>query len=463
MKSIFLILILLSSLNSLAGDTITRYGFEITDDLPLLDFPTGMPSDRHLPKVLGSTASSQGYYEYLPQGYETSDQKYPLLLFIHGLGENGDGDSQLSDLLSNGIPKLIHTNQWNEELPFIVLSPQNSLGSCTRSSSIHDFINFAKETYQINPNRVYLTGLSCGAIGSWNYLGDYTNSQIAAIVPIAGNGNSAFNNAGCGLGTVPIWAFHGDSDGTVGVGGTSTPINNILACTNPAPIDTSMVIYPGVGHDSWTQTYDLSAGHDIYNWFLTKKNWDVLIPSSLELDREIQIDIGASSGASLNPWNNLTSISGAINNSINDQLVNTTVNIVISNGFNGTNQNGVGINPFGIPESVTADNFWVGSFDGHEAALLETAVVTISGLEPQATYSLELFASRTGDDGGRGRLSRYSIGTEFQDLEVADNDSNSVLFENLTGNEIINLQITVSPEGTGRFAYLGGMILRRVD
>jgi len=30
-----------------------------------------------------------------------------------------------------------------------------------------------------------------------------------------------------------------------------------------------LTVYPGVGHDSWTRTYDLSAGHDIYTWLLS--------------------------------------------------------------------------------------------------------------------------------------------------------------------------------------------------
>lgn len=463
MKILFIIC-LANSFSINASEIISRYGFEFSDDLPILDAPTGNPSGRQIPRIIGATTATQGYFEYLPQGYNTDNHKYPLILFIHGLGENGDGDSQLQDVLNNGIPQLINNNQWNEDLPFVVLSPQNSAGNCTRSSSIQSFITYAIENYHINPNRVYLTGLSCGAIGSWNYLGEYTNSQIAALVPIAGNGNSAFNNAGCNLGTVPIWAFHGDNDGTVGVGATITPINNLLACSNPAPIDTSMVIYPGVGHDSWTRTYDLSAGHDIYSWFLSKKNMDVITPATFEVGREIQVDIGASFGTSQIPWNNLTNISGALYNASDDLEVNTKVNIEINNAFIGANQNGIGANSFNIPETVTADNFWVGSFDGHDQALLESAELTLSGLETNATYSLELFASRTGNDGNRFRLTRYTIDGNFQDLEVSDNSSNSILFDNLnTNNDIITLQISVSPAGTGRFAYLGGFILTRIN
>ncbi|MCX7554433.1 hypothetical protein OS175_11115 [Marinicella sp. S1101] len=45
------------------------------------------------------------------------------------------------------------------------------------------------------------------------------NEELAAMVSIAGDGRAAFNAAGCALGTVPLWAFHGDADGVVGMNG----------------------------------------------------------------------------------------------------------------------------------------------------------------------------------------------------------------------------------------------------
>ena len=38
------------------------------------------------------------------------------------------------------------------------------------------------------------------------------------------------------------------------------------------PADLRLTVYPGVGHDSWDRTYDLSAGHDIYSWLLTHEH-----------------------------------------------------------------------------------------------------------------------------------------------------------------------------------------------
>lgn len=259
---------LLTACFSCASQVLYSDGFEL-DDLPTIPPSQEAPSLRQTAVPLGSSTAGQGYYAYFPPGYSET-QEYPLLVFVHGLGENGDGDGQLSRVLANGPPRLINNDEWPNDRPFVVLSPQHSGGGCTTSSEIDTFIGHAMATYSLNPDRIYLTGLSCGAIGSWNYAGNFINSQVAAMVPIAGNGNGAFSNAGCALGDLPIWAFHGDADTVVGPSGTTTPINNLLQC-DPAPRDTRMTIYPGVGHNSWRRTYDLSAGHDIYQWMLTHR------------------------------------------------------------------------------------------------------------------------------------------------------------------------------------------------
>ncbi len=232
---------------------------EIPDD--------GMPSSAHYKKVpLGTSDANQGYWEYLPPGYGGGED-YPLLVFLHGIGENGNGsDGELNKLNNTGLPKLIKNDQWPTTRPFVVVAPQHPGGGCPSPGEVHDFIDFAANEYDINPARVYLTGLSCGAIGAFGYLGEHLDEQIAAMVPIAGDGKGAFNKAKCELGRVPLWAFHGDADNVVNVSGTVEPITGLQMC-EPKP-DAEMVIYPGVGHDSWTMTYDLSAGHDIYAWLL---------------------------------------------------------------------------------------------------------------------------------------------------------------------------------------------------
>jgi pimeloyl-ACP methyl ester carboxylesterase len=235
-------------------------------DIPELPDVPELSSARFTKIPLGQGDAPQGYWEYLPPGYGGGD-KYPLLVALHGIGENGNGDDKdLDKLLVTGIPQIIKNDKWDNDRPFVVLTPQHPGGGCPSANEVHTFLDYAIGHYDINPARVYLTGLSCGAIGSWSYLAEHLDSQIAAMVPIAGDGKTAFNKAKCELGRIPIWAFHGDADSTVNVSGTTDPLNNLMMC-DPKP-DVDMVIYPGVGHNSWQRTYDLSAGHDIYAWFL---------------------------------------------------------------------------------------------------------------------------------------------------------------------------------------------------
>lgn len=56
-------------------------------------------------------------------------------------------------------------------------------------------------------------------------------------------------------------------DPTVSSQGTIVPVDNLTTMCDPVP-DVQKIIYMSNQHDSWTKTYDLSAGHDIYAWML---------------------------------------------------------------------------------------------------------------------------------------------------------------------------------------------------
>ncbi len=233
--------------------------------------PGGPPSGRQTAKPAGTVqGTTVGYWEYLPPHYGNG-AKYPLIIFRHGLGENGNGSLQdLQKVTKHGPPKLIAANQWPETRTFIVLSAQESSTTCPTVKEMDDFMTFALGKYDVDLKRVYLTGLSCGAIATWNYLGDHTDERVAAAIPIAGDGRPAFKKIGCQLGKVPIWAFHGQADDQVAPAGSIETIANLKACTNPAALDARLTTYPGVKHDSWTMTYDLSnPANDIYAWLMS--------------------------------------------------------------------------------------------------------------------------------------------------------------------------------------------------
>ncbi|TDO27485.1 dienelactone hydrolase family protein [Kribbella sp. VKM Ac-2527] len=258
-------------------------------------------SQRLTARPAGTTDSPSGYYEYLPPGYGGGERS-PLLVFLHGFGENGDGSSaELGNLLATGIPQLIRNSGWLSERPFVVLAPQHAnptedapyaaceavehpgscvmriqhdLGHpengspCTTPAEVRDFLSYAIANYDVDPRRVYLTGLSCGAFGAWEYVAEQAGPQVAAMVPIAGDGRPAWETSKCQLGDVAIWAFHGDADDIVAPAGSIEPLTDLMACPAPPRRDAELTVYPGVDHDSWTRTYNLTAGHDIYNWLL---------------------------------------------------------------------------------------------------------------------------------------------------------------------------------------------------
>jgi poly(3-hydroxybutyrate) depolymerase len=235
---------------------------------------TGPASGRQTARPLGTVpGTNNGYWEYLPPHYGNGS-RYPLLIFGHGSGENGTGSLQdLQKVLNHGPPKLAKADQWPDTRPFIVLSPQHNpagAAQCPSPEEVDAFMTFALSKYDVDPKRVYLTGLSCGGHATWNYLGAHSDERVAAAVPICGDGRPAFQKIGCQLGKVPIWAFHGEADDQVAPAGSIEAIKSLKACTNPPAVDVRITTYPGVKHDSWTMTYDLSnPANDIYAWMLS--------------------------------------------------------------------------------------------------------------------------------------------------------------------------------------------------
>lgn len=212
-----------------------------------------------------------GYLEYLPAQTQADDPP-PLLVSFHGSGEAGPGtEGSLNRLLVHGVPALIEDDRWPDDRPFIVLMPQYGpelSRSCDLSVQIADFLAFAVEHYEVDEDRVYVTGVSCSASGTWGYLADHGDEVVAAAVLIAGRAVTAVNDAGCELGRTPLWVFHGAEDDMVSTAGVVPAVEQLQGCTDPPPVDVRLTVYPDVGHESWDRTYDLSAGHDVYAWLL---------------------------------------------------------------------------------------------------------------------------------------------------------------------------------------------------
>ena len=266
----------------------------------LIGMDNSTSSQRYTLHPDGSTGSPLGYAEYLPPSYEETPS--PLLVFLHGAGESGDGSADALALqATQAIPRHIANDGWPDERPFVVLAPQHEdigggsdyehcdevafPGSCFMTTwhdrghlsaeagcftpdEVRDFIAYAVATYDVDPSRVYLTGLSCGGFGTWEYLEVFGDAQVAAAVPIAGEGRPAWDGAGCDLASVPIWAFHGALDDVVDPQGSTVPITGLRDVCGVSDEEAGLTVYPERDHDSWNITYAQGSPVDIYSWLL---------------------------------------------------------------------------------------------------------------------------------------------------------------------------------------------------
>ncbi len=187
-------------------------------------------------------------YDYLlsfPAGYEKdAGQKWPLIVFLHGAGERGD---ELEDVAVHGPLKRIAEGQ---EIPAIVVAPQAKNGTIWEPHAVKALTDAMVIQHRVDEARIYLTGLSMGGFGTWDTALCYPQTY-AAIAPICGGAGVRFVMAGR-LKDVPVWIFHGDADKTVSVE-NSIKMEKALRKVGGS---VKVTLYEGVGHDSWTQTYE---------------------------------------------------------------------------------------------------------------------------------------------------------------------------------------------------------------
>jgi hypothetical protein len=235
--------------------------------------------------------SSLPYRIYIPEGNDPN-KKYPLVLTLHGMGERGNDNNW--QLTANKM-----STSWAEpgiqrKNPCFVIAPQCPVTSGWTDSPVYEvLINLVESTltkYNIDEDRVYITGLSMGGYGTWNCI-SLRPDLFAAAVPIAGWGNTS---KGPVLKNMPIWAFHGQADNTVSVDNSRFMVEAIVnqgieaIYTNCYYVDTrampadklnnnlmarSSLIYAelyGYSHNVWDYAYNSST---MFDWVFSKRKF----------------------------------------------------------------------------------------------------------------------------------------------------------------------------------------------
>ena len=204
------------------------------------------------------------YLLYAPAAYgKDPARRWPLIVFLHGGGERGDDPALLT---RQPLPKTLAVTT---NFPAVVVSPQLPLRFTYWSDLIDPIdalVQRLERRFAIDPYRLYLTGLSTGGFGTWEYALRYPR-RFAALVPIAGGyRQGGVPHTICALRDVPVWAFHGASDTVVPPYDSEILVKALRACGSRV---VRLTLYPGVDHyGSWPRAY---ADPALWRWLFSKR------------------------------------------------------------------------------------------------------------------------------------------------------------------------------------------------
>ncbi|MFC3688561.1 PHB depolymerase family esterase [Aquipuribacter hungaricus] len=179
--------------------------------------------DFQVRSTTGTSGSTLRYGLYTPPAERgASEELLPLVVALHGAGERGtDGTVQL---MANELAVAFAEPERQATDRSIVLAPQApppSIQPVTPGSSVWEvpavqqtlmeLIERTIAEQPVDPDRVYLTGLSMGSMGTFDILPKHPD-LFAAALPTTGYADQP---AAPVLATIPIWATHSVDDGTV--------------------------------------------------------------------------------------------------------------------------------------------------------------------------------------------------------------------------------------------------------
>jgi predicted peptidase len=221
---------------------IMRYLFVIFISF-LLSFPS-------VSQQLDCSSKHYNYLLYTPDS-PIPDEGFPLIIFLHGRGETGR-DLQL--VKKHGLPSFLDDTL---NFPFMVVSPQCPDGKAWKPRLLQRLLDEIEILYPVDTDRIYVTGLSMGGTGTWEFaLSD--PGRFAAIAPVCAMMKT--RNA-CSLSSLPVWVFHGALDEVYDHSWSDNFVAALKGCDGMV----TYTLYPDVDHFAWVPAY---SDPELYKWFL---------------------------------------------------------------------------------------------------------------------------------------------------------------------------------------------------
>ena len=175
----------------------------------------------------GTDGRSMPYRLFIPARYDET-QKYPLVLWLHGIGGMGlDNQSQLMGDQVDGVSVWTKTQNQREHPAFIVAPQSGSRWDDTGNTNVSsllvlppraelseqlrqviNIIESLQSEFSIDSKRIYVVGQSIGGFGAWNLITKRPDYFAAAII-VSGGGDPTL---AADARNTPVWAFQGATD-----------------------------------------------------------------------------------------------------------------------------------------------------------------------------------------------------------------------------------------------------------
>lgn len=218
------------------------------------------------------------YRKYTPKLEE--GKKYPLVIFLHGAGERGNNniaqvagqDAFLNLIFSEEgakypayliAPQCPHNKKWCEVSWSLRDTHDTPETASYAMGLLYELLQNMKANDQIDPDRIYVTGISMGGYGTFDFLVRYPN-EVAAAMPVCGGADNEKLAAVPEIRNVPVWIFHGDADGAV----PTQRSRNAYEALKKNGGNVQYTEYPGVGHNCWDRAYRTPG---LADWLFSQK------------------------------------------------------------------------------------------------------------------------------------------------------------------------------------------------
>jgi predicted esterase len=404
-----------------------------------------------------------------PAAISNPNQKFPLVIFLHGSG--GVGTNNTSQLEDGNIQIDGGLNDQAGTREFFLYAPQHT----DVTSSFNDEILWpamcavqsAAAHYNIDPTRIYVTGFSFGGGGVRNFLALYPDKAGASLI-ICGVGHSWTAAEAAPQVGKAIWMWHGEDDTSnyqVHVDRSREHVNAILDQAGLPLLPNPLTYVSGTAFYEWGKlryTELLDRGHNIWNDVYTNNAvWDWLLAqqsdlnaSSLPQGETINFDFGESFEASgrfatdssgrvwnlLNSWGHPNTLSGLVPFARTTSGTITAVSLSLKKKFQGPIVEGSGWGRTGYEDKYVTDG-WSASGSG--------AILCVRGLIPGETYSVEIYASHKSEAGAQSlyKISGTGISTQTQTLDAYDNNSDAVAtFSSVAADSRGGFELEILPD-----------------